>query len=322
MLQVDLSTLSGPELRQLLDTTRDRGQAALSYQVLQEMAARREREQQESGARLKLLRGRRRSEPRVIELNLGDPLDKKDDLDFDDDIPDLPAADHDPVSSLTLDRARSPGPPPVRRTKIGRAGFAVGMAVGLAAGGALGVGVAEITHSGDPAPAMAAAYPPAPAAPMKAATLPLVVEAPPAPEIPTDVAAAPAPAPVEVAALAEAEATPEEVVVPPVEKPPEKKIEVAAEEAPPPVARKCAAQPTPADRAICEEPELQRLQRDLRQAYARAMEVHADRDVLRQRQLAWRDARNAVSDPQRLAGLYEQRIRRLNAAAADAEARR
>ena len=42
MLQVNLSNLSGPELRRLLDATRSRGEAALSYQILQEMAARRE----------------------------------------------------------------------------------------------------------------------------------------------------------------------------------------------------------------------------------------------------------------------------------------
>ena len=42
MPQINLSALSGPELRQMLDASRRRGDAALSYQVLQEMAARRD----------------------------------------------------------------------------------------------------------------------------------------------------------------------------------------------------------------------------------------------------------------------------------------
>ena len=73
-----------------------------------------------------------------------------------------------------------------------------------------------------------------------------------------------------------------------------------------------------ADRAICANEDLQKLQRDLRQAYAKALDAHADRVTLRQRQLAWRDARNAVADPERLAGLYEARIRKLKAATAAA----
>jgi uncharacterized protein YecT (DUF1311 family) len=84
----------------------------------------------------------------------------------------------------------------------------------------------------------------------------------------------------------------------------------------------CAAEATPADRAICGDPQLQSLQRRLRQAYAEALDAHQDRDLLRQRQLAWRDGRNAVSDPARLAALYEQRIRKLNAATAEARRQR
>jgi uncharacterized protein len=84
----------------------------------------------------------------------------------------------------------------------------------------------------------------------------------------------------------------------------------------------CAAQPTPADREICASPELRRLQRELRRAYAEALQAHQDRALLRQHQLAWRDARNGVSDPGRLAKLYEQRIRKLNAATAEARRQR
>jgi len=84
------------------------------------------------------------------------------------------------------------------------------------------------------------------------------------------------------------------------------------------VAKGCAAEPTPADRAICSDPQLQRLQRELRQAYNEALEAHQDRALLRQRQLAWASSRDPVTDSERLAQLYEQRIRKLNAATVEA----
>ena len=84
----------------------------------------------------------------------------------------------------------------------------------------------------------------------------------------------------------------------------------------------CAAKPTPADRTICADPHLQRLQGELRQAYAKALDAHQDRDLLREHQLAWRDARNDIADPNRLARLYEQRIQKLNAATAVARQER
>jgi pilus assembly protein FimV len=80
----------------------------------------------------------------------------------------------------------------------------------------------------------------------------------------------------------------------------------------------CAAEPTPADRTICQTPHLQALQRELRRAYAEAMIVHEDRALLRRHELEWRDARNDVAEPQRLARLYDERIRRLHAATAEA----
>ncbi|MCR5878511.1 hypothetical protein [Phenylobacterium sp. J367] len=40
-MQLDLANMSGRELRSLLDTARDRGQAQQSYEILQEMARRR-----------------------------------------------------------------------------------------------------------------------------------------------------------------------------------------------------------------------------------------------------------------------------------------
>jgi uncharacterized protein len=80
----------------------------------------------------------------------------------------------------------------------------------------------------------------------------------------------------------------------------------------------CAAEPTPADRTICQDPKLQRLQRELRQAYAEALDAHQDRTLLREHQLAWRDSRSAITDPDQLARLYEDRIRKLKAATAAA----
>ena len=81
MPNVNLSTLSGPELRRLLDSARQRGEAALSYRILQEMEARRE-----SGERKGLFPVRRSAEPHTVEVELGDPLDRDDD----DDVPPMP----------------------------------------------------------------------------------------------------------------------------------------------------------------------------------------------------------------------------------------
>ncbi len=72
MPQVNLTEISGPELRQLLDSSRRRGDAALSYQILQEMAARRE-----APAR------RRPAEPRLVAVELGEPAEA-------DDLPPMP----------------------------------------------------------------------------------------------------------------------------------------------------------------------------------------------------------------------------------------
>jgi uncharacterized protein YecT (DUF1311 family) len=87
-------------------------------------------------------------------------------------------------------------------------------------------------------------------------------------------------------------------------------------------ANACATEPTPADRTICGVPDLRRLQGELRQAYAEALQAHRDRALLRERQLAWASARDTVSDPDRLAALYEERIRKLNAATAAARQQR
>jgi uncharacterized protein YecT (DUF1311 family) len=371
MLQIDLTTLRPQELRQLLDTTRQRGQAELTYEILQEMAARRERDEREG--RRALFARRKRSEPRTIELNLGDPLGIEDELPPpEEDSWDPPSAVEpepkpEPDEAIYLERepppqrapktrprkaAREPRPAPERRPR--RWGWAaVALVFGLAAGSVLGWSFDEIAHDLGLAPTTAAdkaptaaptvvaqALPPAqPAAPTTAADDPSAIQ----PE-----AAAPAPdaASVPASSSQTADATPDSTAAaspPPAAAP----IPAPVRDTPPPVEtakadtgkaelgkvdtgkaasvaiasagpKHCAAEPSPADQTICRDPHLQRLQRDLRDAYATALAAHEDRALLREHQLAWADARNAITDPDKLAQLYEERIRKLNAATADA----
>lgn len=322
MLQVDLSTLRGPELRRLLDTTRARGQADLSYQILQEMAARRER----SGGKAA---SRRSGEPRMIELNLGDPLDREEEREEEREAAlAAPEADRD-FPPLEIQReavaVRRPetkpaSGPPQRRALWLTLGFAAGMAVGV--GLSWWAGGARYGLPGPaPAPVVAARAPDALA--LGPATPPPVVPAEPVAAAPSE-ASAPAtpdvrenvpPPPADVAQDTASAVSP--APASPVARP-EEAVSTEVARLATANAKGCAAEPTPADQAICGDPRLQRLQRDLRQAYAEALEAHADRTLLRERQLAWRDARNTISDPDRLAQLYQQRIRKLNAATAEA----
>lgn len=320
MPHVNLTTLSRAELRGLLDSSRQRGDAALSYQILQEMAARRE-----DGGR------RSPAGPRVVAVDLGDPLDRAED------IPPMPnwrppagaqaeaAIAPDPTPAPEIDddgdirlepwtpaRAR----PPRRLPRIPGAGFALGLVVGAAVAWWVAGGAPE-------APA-----PRAPDAELQVAALtepvatdqPAVQEAPAAPEpaLAQPDAEPPPVDPIEAApqAAEPAEAAGEEAAETAAP------IQQAAEARAPTEARGCAAEPTPADRAICGDPELRRLRDELRHAYAEALDAHEERGLLRQRQLAWRDARNTVSAPDQLATLYTARIRRLNAATAQARSLR
>lgn len=310
-MQLDLTSLSAAELRNLLDSARDRGQAAQSYQILQEMARRRE-----GGPKP---RGRRRAtEPRLIDLDLGDPLDRNDEEDhlamLEPPQPD-PDPDADPLAGLTL---ASPPPAAPRKTRRERRGppglvvFAAGASVGVAAGVALalwtGVGASRARlPAASPAPVQVAAVQPPTALP------PAVAEIAPPPALPIETAAPDTPAPDRLDVV---------LASPDAGDAAQDAATTAHAPEPPAEPEDCASAPTPADRAICGDPALQRLQRELRQAYAEALDAHADRALLRQRQLAWREARNGVEAPDRLAGLYEQRIRKLAAAAADAKRQR
>ncbi|MDB5425816.1 MAG: hypothetical protein JWQ29_3232, partial [Phenylobacterium sp.] len=103
MPQVNLSALSGPDLRRLLDATRGRGDAALSYQILQEMADRRER----PGRRGPFMT-RQPAESRVIAMDLGDPMAREEE----DDLPPMP---HWRPPSSEASAAAPPEPGPAQR---------------------------------------------------------------------------------------------------------------------------------------------------------------------------------------------------------------
>lgn len=318
MPQVNLSNLSGPELRGLLDSTRQRGLAAQSYEILQEMAARRAKAEGDKKA------AARNAPPRVIAVDLGDPLDRPEEI-FDPEV--TPPPPPEPLEEIGLDlaqavqdrtpRRRQPrerkGPRPVagpraRPSRWRAPVFVAGAALGVV----LGCGLALDSLSKTDAPAVAVF----PQAPM---LRPDQVPASPTPP-PAEVAAAEVPAPpVEAAPMPAAEDVAQAAVPASAEQADapgaidEKLAELAAAPEPPPT--HCTRAATPADRTICEEPKLKDLQRELRDAYAEALAAHADRALLRQHQLAWREARNDVSDPEELARLYEARIRKLNAAA-------
>jgi uncharacterized protein YecT (DUF1311 family) len=367
---MNLSALSGQELRRLLDASRARGDAPLAYQILQEMAERRQQREERGRSLLK-----RPAEPRVVALNLGDPPETEDDLPpmpkwrapelvsepvvqaepepkpaprrarrsktpppevvaaalVAEDEPPLPKPrgvwDDDPPPvedkpgdadglGLRLDRPARPNPREPRRFRpppgIGfAAGIAVGAAVGWWAAGNLQAPAA--TAAPAPAPIQIAAVEPQPAP----ATLPVTLAAPPpepAPEAPLEPTGGPLPPDLPEGPLVSPDAA-DDVAEP--SSPPAAVVRASSGGA-----GACASEPTPADREICRDPSLQQLQRELRQAYAEALEAHEDRDLLRQRQLAWRDARNTVSEPDRLARLYEQRIHKLNAATAEARRQR
>lgn len=298
MPNLDLSTLSGPELRRLLDAARGRGQAAQSYQILQEMAERRRR-QERTGVRPLLKRRPEGLEPRVIALDLGDPLEPRDE-------PLLRAEEalepEEEPSQLDLSLERAPRAQPRRAPWI-----AMAFVAGVSLGGAGGWWMGGINAAPAPAPSDGLT-PEAVAAELAG----LQVEAAPEP-LPQPAAAAvaePVTLPTEPAPQV-AEETPAET---PAASDPAPTETVTADA--------CAGASTPADRAICADPELQRLQGELRQAYARALEAHEERGLLRERQLAWAQARDGVSDPDRLAQMYQERIRRLDAATADASRRR
>jgi uncharacterized protein YecT (DUF1311 family) len=333
MPQIDLSKLDGAELRSLLDSARRQGQAAQSYEILREMEARRHRP-----PRPKTLAPKRpRPEPHTISLELGDPLERKEDPLFDQGADDLP-----PLTLAEAPRrkaARPPKPPPAPKPRGWAHWGALLFALGLAGGVYGGWWAANFANAGapraagpPPAPATAAVQvaelPPAPPADSAEASVSLVPEAaqtvpaPPPPlaaadgAAPTTTTPAAAPAEPEATASTPAPAAIAAATSPSEAAPAARPVQSVSADA------ACTGATTPADRTICADPKLRSLQGELRKAYAEALDAHQDRALLRQRELAWRDARNAVTDPHQLAALYRQRIEKLRAATADALARR
>jgi uncharacterized protein YecT (DUF1311 family) len=370
MPHVNLTALNPQELRRLLDSSRRRGDAALSYKILEEMAARR---QTASNGRWR--KGARPPEPRHIEVDFGEAGEV-------DGLPPLPAglsareeaelevdsapADREPAPDfdrpLTLHDGgdeppgAAPDPPPhYQPVALGappapkRSRFR--LATGLMLGAVLGIGIGWLggwlardgmARTAAPIQTAALAPLPAPAPPPPAAQPALETPAdaalgPQPSDAPPATASTPAPAPPAKADIAPPPATdgaalelpaPDAAPSPPPRRLPDttkvKKPDPAArttgpeKPAEPPASRACATAPTPADRVICGDPKLKRLQADLRQAYEDALAAHEDRDLLREHPLAWRDTRSTVTDPARLARLYEERIRKLNAATAEA----
>jgi hypothetical protein len=200
-------------------------------------------------------------------------------------------------------------PAPTRRRFTPAATFAIGSALGLAIGWSLaGLGREAPFVPTAPASARLMAVTGEPPNQIVAAPLPRRETASPLPGLAHSAAGEPSPTP-RGRGGAEGFRT--------VETP-----QVGRTQAPAAGSLACAAEPTPADRVICGDPNLRRLQRDLRVAYAEALAAHQDRALLRQRQLAWRDARNNIADSERLTWAYEQRIRKLKSATADARRQR
>ncbi|HEX7947477.1 MAG TPA: hypothetical protein VF495_22625, partial [Phenylobacterium sp.] len=84
-----------------------------------------------------------------------------------------------------------------------------------------------------------------------------------------------------------------------------------------PQASSCRTRPTPADRLVCGYPTLSRQHDRMLAAYNRALVMSgSDPLALDADQAKWRAMRDRVSDRAKLADLYQQRIRDLDAIAA------
>lgn len=76
-------------------------------------------------------------------------------------------------------------------------------------------------------------------------------------------------------------------------------------------ASRCRFEPTPAQRILCANPQLQAADRRMQQAYRRALAAGADREVLEGEQAAWRTMRNAADNRREMAEAYARRLREL-----------
>lgn len=85
-----------------------------------------------------------------------------------------------------------------------------------------------------------------------------------------------------------------------------------------PALSRCLAEPTPAERALCLNPDLRNADRRMREAYDKALAAGADREALDREQAEWRTARNmAAHSKDAVAKLYDERIEQLTARTED-----
>ncbi|HVI32696.1 lysozyme inhibitor LprI family protein [Phenylobacterium sp.] len=85
-----------------------------------------------------------------------------------------------------------------------------------------------------------------------------------------------------------------------------------------PALGRCLAEPTPAERALCLNPDLRTADQRMREAYDKALAAGADRQALDREQAEWRTARNmAAHSKDAVAKLYDQRIEQLTARTED-----
>lgn len=205
-------------------------------------------------------------------------------------------------------RLDSPAPPSARSGLPGRNVLLAGLAVALAGGLALGV-LAR--------PKLALPEPPKPMQPVTQSAQPRMQV------LPAVEAPAPSGPPLEVLPPATAAAR---------HNPPAEPVTIlpardvaAAEPEPRPQARPafdCGAAEGPAEMAVCSDERLAAADRRLARAWSQALEAGAPEWELRRDQRAWLAARDdtAREAPDELAGLYDQRIRELREAAAEAAA--
>ena len=305
MLRIEMSGLTRAELRRLLTAAEARGQAELAEGFRAELAARAAGEDTGPPAPIAF----EEDEPGPIAFEEDEPApiafgeDEPGPIIFEEDEPGPIVAPEEPplLSPLPLELPDRRAPP-ARRWPVGLAAVAL-----LAVGGASGWILSGAP--GWPQPE-SPGEPPAPRA--------MTIRSAPGPVAASLPKASPEPPPPPASAAAEAPAP--EPTTPPTAEPAPRVASITAPRPGPRRVDPCAQPPTPADRLLCNDLALNLLERELRDAYGRALSAGADPVAVRQSQAEWRRARDPTSDPRALAGLYDRRIRELKAMTAAASA--
>ncbi len=278
---IDLATLSVADLRRLLDRAEARGQVALAEQIRLTLA-----ERAQGGQAVRPRRGADDETPELrLPADLTGPEPPRAAESF--------AADDD-AWVLTISTERRRAPKSQRRRTVPRL---------LAGAACLAAAAVAWALSGVAPPWRPKPPPPAPRA-MEA-----YVAAPPPVLHPPAAAEETAQLPPRLSPEDVAEATTEPAAAPAL---------VPERQAP---ADPCGALPTAAERMLCADPSLKAQHRQLQEAYIRALNSRADPKALDAGQAAFRLAVSRAETPERLAELYDRRIRELNAATAEARLR-